>query len=202
MKYFNGMTVLCCHQNNSVHSVVLYVVFWSCVLCYQCCLLLSVELLMCFMIMHRLMQLGFGRHALLEIPLTAPTFFFSFIFYLNHAVCFISHLLFPTFPPSLFPVHQEFRILNCLRPQIFFFTAFYHPFDLTRMSACFYFLVMLLSTGLPLRHMFPNLPVPNPYVFYNYWNFLSWISHEVFMDLMYWSFNLMLQNDAFSSLCG
>lgn len=109
------MTILCCHQNNSVHSVVSYVVFWSCVLCYQCCLLLSVELLMCFMIMHRLMQLGFGRHALLEIPLTAPTFFFFLHFLFKPCCLFYLPLAFPNLPTKF--VSSASGVQNLELPQ-------------------------------------------------------------------------------------
>lgn len=157
-----------------------------------------------------LLHRGFRGRALLEIPLLACQITFL-VCYSIHVVClgFVSSYLVSPTIPSLLQAYQDFRILNCLRPWILFFISLFviwsawagwQPWFLFSFS----WLVTLPSTGLPLRCMFPNLPVPNPSMFYDYWNFcfLCWILREVYMHLIHWSFNLMLQNDAFSSLGG
>lgn len=130
--------------------------------------------------------------------------FLGFLFK-SYCLFFVSSfLVISIFPPNLLPAHQDFRILNYFRSCSLYNHLSSGQPDQNGNFILFSWLSMLLSTGLLLRYMFPNLAVPNPSMFYNYWNFcfLCWIFHEVYMHLMYWSFNLMLQNDAFSSLCG
>lgn len=138
--------------------------------------------------------------ALLEIPLIACPIIFL-VSYSDCIVCFCLLLLaFPKLHTNLASSSSGFQ--NCLRLWILFFLSLlviWSPCPGWQLYSLLSCLVLLLST------MLPNLPMPNPSMFYNNWNFwslLCWIFHEVYMHLIYWSSNLMLQNDAFPSLCG
>lgn len=122
-----------------------------CVSSAKCCLLsVSVKLLMCFVMIMPRIQLGFGGHAFWKFLSALLKYFFFLVCYSNHTVWLFFCLFLLTFPS----LATKFRILNCRRPWILFFTTFCHPVNLTRMAALFSVLFscffMFLSIGCPL----------------------------------------------------
>lgn len=125
----------------------------------KCCLLsLSVSHCRIFVLtMPRLCFIGDSSYSL-------SNHFLSFLF---KSRCLFLSPPFPNLHTKLFPAHQDFR--TALDFGSFLFITTCHLVTLSWMATLFPVLfsclVMLLST------MFPNLPMPNPSMFYNHRNF-------------------------------